>query len=81
MYLLNQMLAKASIREYGEKAVSALMAKFLQLDERETFIALDPMKLIKRQKRKALNVFSVIKQKRDLSIKERTCTNRRKEKE
>ena len=72
------MLAKASIREYSEKAVSALIAKFLQLDKRETFIALDLIILTKRQKRKALKALLVIKQKRDLSIKERTCADKRK---
>ena len=47
-YLLNQILVKAAIREYNEKAVSVLIAEFLQLDKRETFIALDPIKLTKR---------------------------------
>ena len=55
------MSTKASIREYGEKAVSALMAKFLKLGEQETFIALDSSKLTRRQKRKALKILSVIK--------------------
>ena len=48
------MLAKAGIREYGEKVVSALIAEFLQLDERETFMALDPMKLPKGNREKIL---------------------------
>ena len=77
-YLLNQMSVKAGIKVYGKKAVTVLMAEFLQLDERETFMALDPMKFIKRQKRKALKALSVIKQKRDLSIKRGICANGQK---
>ena len=45
---MNNILAKAIIIEYGEKVVSTLIAKFLQLDERETFMALDSIKLTKR---------------------------------
>ena len=80
-YLLNQISAKAGIREYNEKAVSILIAEFFQLDKWETFMALDSTKLTRRQKRKALKALLVIKQKWDMSIKGRTYANGRKQRE
>ena len=53
-YLLNQISTKTVIKIFGRKAVIALMAEFLQLDDRETFLVIYIIKLTKRQKRERL---------------------------
>ena len=44
-----------------------------------TFIAIDASKLTRKQKKKALRTLSIIKGKRDSTIKGRTCTDGRKQ--
>ena len=78
-FLLNQMSAKASIKLFGDKAVTVLMKEFVQLDDMNTFISIDASKLTRKQKKKALRALSIIKEKRDSTIKGRTCADGRKQ--
>ena len=78
-FLLNQMSAKAGTKLFGDEAVNALMKEFVQLDDMDTFIAIDASKIARKQKKKALRTLSIIKGKRDSTIKGRTCADGQKQ--
>jgi len=71
--LLNQMSAKAGINKYGNKAEEVLFAEFLQLHNMHVFLPAHKRNLTKEQIRKTLRAISVIKEKRDDTLKGRTC--------
>ena len=62
--ILNQIHEKEGIKRHEEKAVKALLKKFTQLCDNETFESTDACKLSHAQKRRTLNTISVIKEKR-----------------
>ena len=75
--LLTQMSAKKGIKEFGERAVEALLKEFGQLDRKDV---LDPIAfgaLSREQRMKALRAISLIKEKRDGRIKGRTVADGR----
>ena len=69
------MSAKAGIKKHGNKVIEALFKDFMQLENRDTFVEVDPKNLSLEQKRNALRVVSVVKEKRVNPIKGRTCAN------
>ena len=60
---LNQMSAKAGIRKRGDKAIEALLTEFMQLHDTKTFEPMFAHRLTRNQKRKALHLLSLIKEK------------------
>ena len=73
------MSAKEGIQQYRNRAVKTLLNEFMQLDDMDTFIGTDPKKLTRTQKKKALKALSMITEKRDKSLKGRTCADRKKQ--
>ena len=77
--LLNQMSSKACIRKYGDKEREVLLNEFRRLIGMGTFTTVLCKELKSKQKKIALMVISVIKEKRDGSLKGRTCADGRKQ--
>ncbi len=72
-----QMSERAGLRKYGKVAEAALMAEFSQLENLDVYIALDPTKLTRRQKRAAMRALNMFKEKRNGTLKGRTCADGR----
>ena len=78
--LLTQMSATEGIKKHGEKAIAVLVKEFKQLDtgpmegkkvvEPVTYNSLTP-----KEKKEALEAINLIKEKRDGSLKGRSCAN------
>ena len=62
-HTFTQMGAEAGIRTYGKRAVDALFNEFAQLDDLTVFGGLDPRKLTAEQKKNALELINLIKEK------------------
>ena len=78
--LFTQMTAKAGIKKHGEIAIAALMKEFKQLvvgamEGKPVVEAVMAGDLSNKDKREALEAVNLIKEKRDGSIKGRTCAN------
>ena len=83
--LFVQMLAKKGIKQFGERAVAAMIKGFTQIHNgpmpgKLVVAAVDPRTLDKNQKRAALEAANLIQEKRSGVIKGRTCANERKQK-
>ena len=72
-----QMSAKAGIKKHGQVAIDALFEEFFQLHDLGVFLAQDPKKLSRAQKKAALRAINVIKEKRCGRIKGRTVADGR----
>ncbi|KAG7373305.1 reverse transcriptase RNA-dependent DNA polymerase [Nitzschia inconspicua] len=79
-YMMTQMTATAGIKKHGQAAVDALFRKFAQLDDKTVFEVLDSSTLTREQRRAALRAVNLIKEKRDGSIKGRSCADGRPQK-
>ena len=75
--MLTQMTANKGIRNFGERAVAAILKECGQLNKLSVFGSLDPDSLSHEEKRKALRAIILIKQKRCGKIKARTCADGR----
>ena len=75
--IMMQMSAKAGIKKHGQIAVDALYEAFCQLHDLGVFLAQDPKKLSRAQKKAALRAMNVIKEKRCGRIKGRTIADER----
>ena len=69
---LNQMSAKKGIAKHGDRAREALFTEFLQLCGVDTFVPMRKKNLTKQQRKSSLRAMSVVKEKRDGSLKGRT---------
>ena len=67
------------IKRHGEKAIMAVLSEYAQLNDKEVFKACDINKLSYNDKKEALNLITMVKQKRDGKIKGRACTDGRKQ--
>jgi len=74
-FLLTQMTASRGIKKHGQKAVDALFSEFGQLDEKTVFEPQHAGDLTRDQKREALRAINLIKEKRDNSLKGRSCAD------
>ena len=74
-----QVNVKEGIKRYGDRAVEAVIKEYAQLDEKGTFEPKDPSKLTSEQKVEALNLITIVKEKRRGKIKERACADGRKQ--
>ena len=83
--MFTQMSANDVIKKFGEKAVEAMVKEYRKIDkgpmEGKPFVTtIYPDKLYLEDKRKALEAVNLIKEKRHLEIKGRTCADGRKKK-
>ena len=76
-FMFTQMSAKKGLEMFEERAWAALIKEYTQLRDMEVIGRLDPMTLTKQQKRDALRVVNLIKEKRCGKIKGRTCADGR----
>ena len=74
-----QVNVKEGIRRYGDRAAKAVIKEYAQLDEKGTFEPKDPSELTGDQKVEALNLITIIKEKRCGKIKGRACADGRKQ--
>jgi hypothetical protein len=74
---LNQMTEKAAIRKHGKAAEAALMTEFAQLEDLEVYESLDPASLTRAQRKAALRAINLVKEKRNGTLKGRTCADGR----
>ena len=75
------MSAKAGIKKHGKRAIEALLKEFTQLNDKDTFEVTDPKNLTYVQKKKDLKALSIVTEKRDESLKGRTCADGRKQRQ
>ncbi len=73
--MMTQMMASHGIKKHGQKAVDALFSEFCQLDDKTVFEPMDASKLTQAQKKAALRAINLIKEKRNGSLKGRTCAD------
>ncbi len=72
-----QMSERAGLRKHGKAAEAALMREFSQLEDLDVYEPLDPTKLTRRQKKEALRALNFLKEKRNGTLKGRTCADGR----
>jgi hypothetical protein len=73
--MFTQMSAKKGIQKHGQSALDALRKEFMQFRALEVLKPLDAFTLSDEQKLEALRAISVIKEKRDGTLKGRTCAD------
>ena len=71
---LNQMSTKKGIAKHSDRAREVLCTEFLQLCGVDTFVPMRKKNLAKQQRKSSLRAMSVVKGKRDGSLKGRTWT-------
>ena len=76
-FMVTQMMEHEDITKHGEKAEEALMKEYAQLDKFKVFEPLDSASLSKKEKKRALQVMHLLKEKRNSTLKGRTCVNGR----
>ena len=67
------------IRRHGDEALHALLSEFGQIHKHDTFEPLDIDSISKEVKKEALNLITMIKEKRCGKIKARACADGRKQ--
>ena len=72
-----QMTAKKGIKKHGEIAVASIYKEYTQLEYMKVMGALNPDSLTISQKKGALRVINLIKEKSSGKLKGRTCTDGR----
>ena len=75
--IFNQMSAKVGLKKHGERAWKALLKELKQLKDLDVFKAVHASSLTDKQKREALREITVLKEKRDNTLKSRTCADGR----
>ena len=78
--LFTQMSATKGIKLFGERAIAAIVKELKKLEYgpmpgKKVVEAVDPDSLSKEEKYRALNAINLIKEKRDGTIKGRTCAD------
>ena len=67
--------AKEEIKRYGEKAIYAILLEYGQIDDMKTFEPLEASKMTHVEKRQALNMLTMVKEKRDKRLKGRAVAD------
>ena len=70
---------KEGIRRFGGQAINAVLKEFSQLHDRDTFAPQRAEMLTDQQKKKALNLITLVTEKRSGQIKGRACADGRKQ--
>ena len=76
-----QMTAKRGIKKHGDRAIEALLKELAQLEDMNTFEPQQAQKLTHQQRIEALRIINLIKEKRDNTLKGRTCVDGRPQRE
>jgi len=69
---------KERIRRYGKLAIKAVLKEYAQLDNKRIFRPTKASTLTVSQKRNALNLLTIVKFKRNETVKGRACADGRK---
>ena len=80
-FAFTQMSAREGIKRFQEKAIEALITEWKQLDEKQVFTGIKYSDLNPEQRKSALRLVQLIKQKRCGKIKGRTCADGRKQRD
>ena len=80
-YAMTQYGVKAGLKKFKEKGEEAVVKEFTQLHMRDTFEPRHAKDLTEEEKEQALRSLMFLKEKRDASIKARTCADGRKQRE
>ena len=75
----DQVSVEEGIRRYGNKAVEAVLSEYSQLNDKSVFRSRMASELTVRQKKDALNLITMVKEKRCGKIKGRACADGRKQ--
>ena len=70
-----QMSVDKGVRRYGELALDALLSEFGQIHKYDTFIPQMVKDLTYKQRKEALNLITMIKEKRCGKVKARACVD------
>ena len=76
---LIQMPANKGIKKFGKDAIKALTTKYAQLERMKVFQRINPSKLTKDGKQRALRSVNRIQEKSNRKLKGRTCVDGRKQ--
>ena len=74
-----QVPVSEGIKRHGEKAIMAVLKEYAQLNDKDVFKACDGNKLTYDEKKSALNLITMVREKRDGKIKGRACADGRKQ--
>ena len=74
-----QVSVKEGIKRHGAKAIAAVLKEYTQLHDKDVFDPEDATLLTEEAKKAALNLLTMVKKKRDESIKGRACADGRKQ--
>lgn len=74
-----QVSVEEGIRRFGNKAIEALLKEYTQLIDKQVFRPRFVNELTSKQKSEALNLITMVKQKRCGTIKGRACADGRKQ--
>ena len=78
-FAFTQMSAREGLRRFGERAANALITEWLQLDRLDVFEGVKFASITPENRKKALRLVQLIKEKRCGKIKGRTCADGRKQ--
>ena len=74
-----QVSVKEGVRRHGQKAVNAVLSEFAQLNDKDIFTPVSAKSMTSSDKREALNLITLVKEKRNGKIKGRACADGRKQ--
>ncbi len=74
-YLTTQYNLKPGLRKFGTRGNDAVISKMMQLHVMDTCMAMDPSKLIREDRMKALSSLLFLKEKHTGKVKGRACIN------
>ena len=72
-FALKQMSSKSGTCKHSEKVFQVLSKEPMQLEDKGTLVSVDSTKLTRTKNQKSLNSLSLLKEKRDASLKGRAC--------
>jgi hypothetical protein len=75
-YLMTQYNLKPGLRKFRAQGETAVINKMMQLHVMDTWTAMDPAKLTREERMKALSSLLFLKEKQTRKVKGRTCINR-----
>jgi hypothetical protein len=74
-YLMTQYNLKPGLRKFGARGATAALDELTQLHVMDTWMAMDPSKLMQEDQMKALSLLLFLKEKRTRKVKGRACIN------
>ena len=75
-----QLSVNEGIKRYREKLVTAVLSELTQLNDKNVFQPYKSTKLTTKGKKDALNLITMVKQKRNGKVKGKVCADGRKKK-